>query len=361
MRILFVAEQLYIPQLYGGVQTSTDQLCHALMERGHNVSLLVKLMPGGLFGWRSRLYMRINRLLTGYKVAKDSGFGYPVWRAWFPSEVVDFVCKKERPDLIVLMSGGEMMPLVFAVQKTGIPILVQLHDVAIDKYGKHLNVLRNALCISNSRFTAQKYLDACGIVSSVIYPFIAAQQYRTKSTKQNVTFINPVSVKGCDLAIEIARLCPEIPFSSLRVGRCQKNSVKNCNKNYLHFQMLRFFNRTRTCARYTVSVKFFLCPVYMKRPLAAWLQKRKRVGFLLCLQLEAAYRSPSDLAVFCLTQMAQLMTGQMQFVNLGHDDAYYALMSEAALTYSKRKELDIQYQASLWEDAMKRVIDPMQK
>jgi hypothetical protein len=129
MKILFVAAQLYFPQLYGGVQTSTDQLCHALLKKGHQVSLLVSLMPGGFFGWKARVHMQINQKLHGCKISRDTGYGYPIWRAWHPAEAIGYVAAEEKPDLIVVMSG-KMMPLVNAANRTGIPVLVQLHDVA---------------------------------------------------------------------------------------------------------------------------------------------------------------------------------------------------------------------------------------
>src|SRR5664280_2447090 len=105
MKILFVAAQLYLPQLYGGVQTSTDDLCRALIDRGHKVSLLVKVMPGGFFGLKARIVMKMSKMLVGCQVAKDTGLGYPVWRAWFPADAVGYVCRKESPDLVVIMTG----------------------------------------------------------------------------------------------------------------------------------------------------------------------------------------------------------------------------------------------------------------
>jgi glycosyltransferase involved in cell wall biosynthesis len=212
MKILFVAAQLYFPQLYGGVQTSTDQLCRALMQRGHQVSLLASLMPGGFFGWKSRLKMQINHKLRGGKAARDTGYGYAIWRTWHPAEALGYVAAEEKPDLIVVLSG-KMMPLVEASKRTRLPILVQLHDVAFAYQEGDIGDLSGLPCVANSHFTAKKYRDAYGIASTVIYPFIAPANYRTQSTKENVTFINPHPRKGLDVALQIAKLCPDIPFA----------------------------------------------------------------------------------------------------------------------------------------------------
>src|SRR4029077_16049265 len=68
-------------------------------------------------------------------------------------------------------------------------------------------------CVANSRFTAEKYRNAYGVHPRVIYPFISADRYRVKTTKENITFVNPKPIKGRDIALAVARLCPDIPFT----------------------------------------------------------------------------------------------------------------------------------------------------
>src|SRR4051794_23235937 len=101
MRILFVTAHKYLPQMRGGLQSSTNELCNALMKRGHHVAVLAGLMPGGLFGLKSRVEMQIAQKMRRAKVSKYTGLGYPVWFTWFPWELVECVTQKERPDLIV--------------------------------------------------------------------------------------------------------------------------------------------------------------------------------------------------------------------------------------------------------------------
>jgi len=212
MKILFITAHLYLPQMYGGLQSTTHQLCHSLMQRGHKASVLTGLMPEGFFGLKSRIKMKINSKLSGCKVSKDTALGYPVWRTWFPWEVVEYVAGKEQPDLIVVLA---MKPVRMALsaKKTGIPILLKLQDVEFQQHDGNFEELGNIPCVANSNFTAEKYRKAYGVNPSVIYPFISQDKYRTESSKQNVTFVNPVPEKGRDIALEIARLCPDIPFT----------------------------------------------------------------------------------------------------------------------------------------------------
>ncbi len=212
MKILFVTGHKYLPQVYAGLQTSTDELCKGLLGRGHRVCVLAGLMPGGWLGWTSRLKARLRSHFTRHSVARDTGLGYPVWRSWFPWDNVAYVARKEKPDLIVVMAV-EPVRMALAAKLTGIPILIQLMDVEFEKHGGAFEDLGKIACIANSGFTANKYREAYGIDSGVIYPFISPEKYETQTSRENVTFINPVTEKGRDVAIEIARLCPEIPFS----------------------------------------------------------------------------------------------------------------------------------------------------
>src|SRR5438477_5471276 len=67
-------------------------------------------------------------------------------------------------------------------------------------------------CVSNSYFTADQYRSAFGVDSTVISPIVLPSDYQTISTREVITFINPIAVKGLDIAIEIARRCPVLPF-----------------------------------------------------------------------------------------------------------------------------------------------------
>ena len=131
MKILFVTAHKYLPQMHGGLQASTDQLCRALIERGHSVAVLAGLMPNGLFSLIARVKMQMNKRIGGCKVARMSGLSYPVWFSWFPWETVEYVTHAEKPDLIVVMA---MQPvrMALAARQTGVPVLMQLQDVEFE-------------------------------------------------------------------------------------------------------------------------------------------------------------------------------------------------------------------------------------
>jgi glycosyltransferase involved in cell wall biosynthesis len=211
MHILFITAHKYLPQMRGGLQSSTDQLCLALGRRGHTVAVLAGLMPGGFFAIKCRIKMKIGQRINGYQVTRDTGMPYPVWYSWLPWDVVPYVVKKEKPDLIVVLQY-QSVRMALAARQTGIPLLMQFADVEFDQLGGNLKELGPVPCVANSQFTAGKYRDAFALKPTVIYPFVDAAKYKINTTRQNITLINPHPKKGRDVAIEIALQCPEIPF-----------------------------------------------------------------------------------------------------------------------------------------------------
>jgi hypothetical protein len=96
---------------------------------------------------------------------------------------------------------------------------MRLQDVEFHRHTGPLADLGNLPCVANSQFTAEKYRACLGANPGVIYPFIPADEYRTKTTRENVTFVNPHPYKGRDIALGVARLCPEIPFTFVESWR----------------------------------------------------------------------------------------------------------------------------------------------
>jgi len=102
--------------------------------------------------------------------------------------------------------------MALAARPTGLPIIMQLHDTEFELHGGDFSELQGIPCVSNSFFTADKYRNAFGVDSTVIYPIILASDYQTVSSREVITFVNPITVKGLDIAVEIARRCPDLPF-----------------------------------------------------------------------------------------------------------------------------------------------------
>lgn len=212
MRVLFVNTHYYMPQSHGGMANTLHQLCLNLCAQGHVVSVLAGFRRGRDFlSLRSSVQMAARKRLSGPAASRDRLLSYPVWRSWSPDEVLPEVARAERPDIIVVM-GGAVVPIVRSARRTGIPILVQVHDVEQEWHRGDFREVIDLPVVANSHFTARVYRDRYGVAPEVIYPFMPLDQYRVDTRGDSVVLVNPILRKGLRKGHEIARLSPHIPF-----------------------------------------------------------------------------------------------------------------------------------------------------
>lgn len=206
MRILFTVGNPYLPQRSGGAQSSTDQLAKALIAAGHEVAVACALAPGDNIALRSKITRKLSR--TGF--SRDTVMGYSVYRAWDPSDLSEVV-RRFKPDVAVVQNGSTV-PIAQSLQAAGVPIAIFFRNVEVVELKGDLDTLKDAAYIANSAFTARRMNELFGVTCTVIQPYVDGSLYRTPSTRENVTFINPYPKKGADIAFAVAERCPDIPF-----------------------------------------------------------------------------------------------------------------------------------------------------
>jgi hypothetical protein len=99
--------------------------------------------------------------------------------------------------------------MALAARPTGVPIVMQLHDLEFECHGGDFSEIRTIPCVSNSYFTADQYRNTFGIDSSVIYPIILASDYH--NIRSGITF-RPRRDWGLDMAVKCARCRSALRF-----------------------------------------------------------------------------------------------------------------------------------------------------
>jgi glycosyltransferase involved in cell wall biosynthesis len=210
MNILFASGAPYLPQILGGVNTNTHEWALHLRGEGHDVAVLARLAYGNLFGLSTAIRLQLLRR----QWQRDLRYGYPVFRARRPWSVA---AELPRPDVAVIQDGHLLLSVAEAFARIGIPTVCYLHGLgfeswAIDGRPAEARELPMSGFCANSQFTAARFRARYQLTAPVIPPVFQPERYRVESRGRYVTFINPVPEKGVDLALEIAELCPEIPF-----------------------------------------------------------------------------------------------------------------------------------------------------
>ncbi len=199
MRVLFASVYPHLPEVIGGLQTTTDDLCSALVAMGAQAAVLCGLTEHG--GPHNATATRHHAPL-----------GYPVFRVADPIQSLALVAASWEPTIIVVQSGTTLLPMVVSALDTGKPTAVYLHNVETHQLGGTLVNDPAILYLSNSEFTAQRWRALCGIHSTVVPPLVLPERYFVSGRGDHVLFVNPTPIKGVEIMFALAAACPDIPF-----------------------------------------------------------------------------------------------------------------------------------------------------
>ncbi|MDT0576887.1 glycosyltransferase [Croceicoccus sp. F390] len=344
--MLFTSGRAFLPQNSGGVQSSTMQLCAALVARGHDVAVLCRLSGGGWTALDSRIKRRVFRT----RFSRDTRLGLPVFRAWDPTDTREVV-SRFRPDVAVVQSG-DTVPIARSLDQLGVPVVLYYRHVAFEDMGGNPAELSGAQHVANSRFTAARVQDRFGVTATVIPPLVLAQNYRTTSTRQNVTFINPYPVKGRDLAFDIAQACPDIPFvfcESWDLNLEMRSWINNRLKD-LHNVTLKA--RTSDMKSIYGKARILLAPSLWEEAWGRVATEAQFSGIPVIGSRQGGLPEAIGPGGVTLDATAPLADWVAAVRRLWEDADYYQTLSEAALSHSRRSEIDPEHQTDRLMDVL---------
>lgn len=364
MNILIGTSLPFLPERFGGMQSGVDDLTLSLKKRGHKVSLLCGLLYEGrlsiaevLVGLgkpviRSRLMLR----LLGGKAWCDTSLGYPVWRALYPWEAMEHVVSRVKPDVILLMSGDPVR-MTLAARRTNVPSLLKLQNVEFREHGGSFSELGDMPLVANSRFTADCYYRAYGIRSRVIHPLIDREKYATRTTRENVTFINPHDVKGLDIAIALAQHCPEIPFSFVESWHLTDQLRKALELELARTPNIKLLPPTRDMRRVYGLCRILIAPSRWQEAYGRVASEAQCSGIPVVASNRGGLPEAVGPGGILLDPDGPISDWVMAIKRLWHDKTYYSELSAAARAHSERQSLDKTYQLDMWEKALVEAID----
>ena len=215
MRVLFVSDYPHLPDIRGGLQTTTHDLCLAIGLAGAQAAVLCGLDEHGA-------------ATMPESARNDDSLGYLCMRAASPERALPLVAAAWDASVIVVQSGTSLLPLVLASLNTRRPTAVYLHNVEVHQLRGTLVPSASLLYLANSTFTAQRWRALCGIQCEVILPVVQAERYIGAGSGSRVLFVNPTPVKGVELMFALAAHCPDIPFLVVESWNLEPNWRRLC-------------------------------------------------------------------------------------------------------------------------------------
>jgi glycosyltransferase involved in cell wall biosynthesis len=349
MRILFAGGNGYYPEFHGGVQSSTHHLVEQLRSHGHEASVLAALFGDGAFGMAARIRLKLSRK----DAVLDRFPGYPVVRAWFPWEAVPFAVARLAPDVAVVQCH-KSVPLGKALEAAGVPVVVYLRNVEFHELAGDLDELQGASYIANSAFTARAYEARFGIRSTVIPPTIDPARYRTKTSGEYVTFINPYTEKGFEKAIEIAARCPDIPFLFVESWKLDGERRVEVEKTLSRLANVTFEGRTDDMKTVYGRTRILLAPSKWEEAWGRVASEAHCSGIPVLGSRRGGLPEAIGEGGTVLDYDAPVEQWITALRRLWSDDGHYRELSAKALRYAERPQMDPEFQFRTFLDVLER-------
>ena len=218
MRVLFVSDYPHLPDIRGGLQTTTHDLCLAIGVAGAEAAVLCGLDEHGATG-------------DAPLARNDQSLGYLCMRAASPERVLPLVAAAWDASAIVVQSGTALLPLVLASLNTRRATAVYLHNVEMHQLRGNLVPDPSLLYLANSTFTAERWRALCGLDCEVILPVVRADGYLSGGAGgSKVLFLNPTPIKGVELMFALAAYCPDIQFLVVESWNLETNWRQRCRQ-----------------------------------------------------------------------------------------------------------------------------------
>ena len=352
MDIAFVSGNAHLPQLMGGVEVNTHALAGELIRRGHRVCVLAKLSMRNSFGLRRVA----QNTVTGRKIWVDHDLGYPVFRSRHPW---DDVADLPRPTVAVVQNGP-MVDFATAFARIGVPSVAYLLGLGFQSWrteGAPGRALPFRGYMAISQFTAQRLRSLYGLDALILPPLIRREHYATQGAGRMVTFINPVAVKGVDLALEIAALCPEIPFCFVRGWPLGLKELANLKRSIRRLGNVTLHDRTSDMQPVYRQTRILLVPSQWEDE--TWGRVVTEAQFS-GIPAVASKRGGLPEAVgpggIMLGHDEPAAVWAAAVRELWSDDQLYGDLSRKALDYAARADLNPDRQVSLLIGALERCI-----
>lgn len=348
MRVLFVSGTPYSPQRTGGAQSSTDQLIGLLRARGHACAVACALDGGGSLGLRSRIQMKLARR----RFSRDAFNGYDVFRAWFPTEEAAAAAAAFGADVAVVQNH-RTAPLVASLQASGVPVVVYFRNVEFAELHGDLRTLTpQPLYIANSDFTAAAYRSAFGVACQVIPPLVHADRYRTTTSAENVTFVNPVPHKGLKIALGVARLCPDIPFVFVESWFREPDEVRSLQVELASLPNVTLRPRTSDMKSVYGKARLVLAPSVWEEAWGRIASEAHVSGIPVVGSTRGGLPEAVGPGGRLLDVDAPIEVWAEAVRSLWFDPAAYRAASAAALEYSRRPDIDPERQITRFIDIL---------
>lgn len=292
--------------------------------------------------------------LTGRHAITDNHQGYPIYRSWFPQETASEVAEHFKPDVVVVLAHKTGL-VAKAFHDLKLPILFSFQDVEFGGHGFDIGQITPLHGIANSEFTAAAYREEFQANCSVIYPLIDSEKYVVEETGNNIVFINPVPVKGLEIALEVAALLPEIPFIFQESWPLSPEDRASLNKRIEKLDNVVLKAPTQDMRDVYRQARILLCPSQWNEGYGRIASEAQFSGIPVVGSDRGGLPEAIGDGGVVIPFQAPAPTWADEIKALWNNQDRYNTLRDRSLAHSSRETLSLTKQIDSWEQAIKDV------
>lgn len=340
MRIVIATAHAHLPQTVGGAQSSTNDLALMLIEQGHRVSVLAGLSRG-----RDWLSLRARVMIKlGAPYATDTEVGYPCLRTPRPDLAIPEVVRSLRPDAFIVQSMNAFQ-LGRAINQARVPMIFYFRNADFEESA--LTELQ-ASYVSNSEFTARHFAAVYGVKSVIIPPLVRREAYDFGGAPgDSVVFINPIEIKGLSIALELARRCPDIPFTFVEAWSLSSSEREALRKSLSSLQNVTLTPATRDMKSIYSKARIILAPSKWEEAWGRVATEAQINGIPVLGSAIGGLPEAIGPGGRVVDPREPVEVWERALREMWFDRDEYDRLSSAALRFSRRQQVDPSHQAAL--------------
>ena len=336
MRILLAAKHPHFPQGGGGLERNTHELCRDLVKRGLSPAVICDLRAEqSLLVWRNRLS---RQLKPSIRFPVDRRLGYPVFRGWNDEDGAAEVAARFRPDAIVAQSA-EPVPLLKSYEGVDIPKLAYFHETLRVYDAGTLASTGNIGLIANSRFTAEGMAAHAGFVPAIVRPLVDRALYEVTTRPRNVLFINTVPRKGLEIAFRLAESRPDVPFDFIKSWILKPHEIDRMEQRARAAGNITLHPPTNDMRPHYARARLVLAPSQWEEAWGRIATEAHINGIPVLASDQGGLREAVGPGGLLVPLGAPLQEWRTAFSHLWDDPGTHARVSQTALAYSRRPEI----------------------
>lgn len=353
MKILYLTHD-YLPQTTNGLVISTDSEMKFFAKQSDvDAKIITTLRKDrrSLFFWKASLQ---QKLLS--KPLEETSAGYKVIRALDGVLAFDTVYKTYKPDIVIVHpTAFRDNSAAFLAYLSQLNVPVVIYFLALQSFWTKPGLFTPESCrsihvMTNSNFMATELQKRLDLPEKPLFfpPPVERDAVRTPTKREKVVFVNPVYEKGVERVVGLAKARPDLDFEFFGAWGAGRFDIAETISQARRLTNITFREPVKDKRKIYENARIVVAPTVKEEE--AFIEAWGRIGteaHVSGIPVLATSGSGLDESVgpggLLVDQNAPMDVWLKALSKLMDDDEAYKQYCQAALDYSQRPEIQVDY------------------